>query len=452
MRSPGLRWRVTLLFSAGALLLSTALAFSTYQLTARHLLSERERTAVRGAYFDASIVRQGLSGGDADVVGVLRSLDTGQSRRPLLHRGGQWFARSADDGLTSAIPAALQRLVGQTKPAMQRVVITGQPALVVGVPLARAGDDFYEVQSLAEVQGTLRTLSGTLAAVALAATLAAAALSRWVSGRALRPLEDVVHAATRITGGDLTVRMDSTQDPGLTTLTDAFNTMVTEVSDRIDRDQRFAADVSHELRSPLQTLTAASSVLLHRSAHLDERTAAAARLVAEEATRFTALVQDLLVLARAETKASLSTTDVPALVARACDRSGVPSDLVHLGPGVSTWELDAPRIEQALVNLLDNGRHHGGGVLAVAVDLHDGMLVFTVDDGGPGVPVEERGLIFDRFGRGRAAHSRGESDGTGLGLALVAQHTTAHRGHIAVLDRPGGGGRFQLTFPHSESR
>jgi len=434
------------------LLLSTALAFSTYQLTARHLLSERERTAVRGAYFDASIVRQGLSGDDPDVVEVLRSLDTGQSRRPLLYRGGQWFARSADDGLTSAIPAALQTLVEQDTPAVQRVVITGKPALVIGVPLARAGEDFYEVQSLAEVQGTLRSLSGTLAAVALAATLAAAALSRWVSRRALRPLRDVVHAATRISGGDLTVRMDPTEDPDLTTLTDAFNTMVTEMSDRIDRDQRFAADVSHELRSPLQTLTAASSVLLHRSSQLDARTAAAARLVSEEATRFTTLVQDLLVLARAETRAALITTDVSELVARACQRAGVPHDLVHFGPGVSTWELDAPRIEQALVNLFDNARHHGGGVLAVAVDLHDGILVFTVDDGGPGIPVEERGVIFDRFARGRAAHSRAEGDGTGLGLALVAQHAAAHGGDVTVLDRPGGGGRFQLTLPRCSSR
>jgi two-component system sensor histidine kinase MtrB len=452
MSRPGLRWRVTLLFAAGALLLSAALAFSTYQLTARHVLSERERTAVRAAYFDAAVVRQGLSGDDADVVGVLRSLDTGQSRRPLLHRGGQWFARSADDGLTSAIPSALQSLVEGEAPAVQRVVIAGQPALVVGVPLARNGEDFYEIQSLAEVQDTLRTLSATLAAVAVAATVAAAALSRWISGRALRPLQDVVEAATQIRKGDLTVRMRPSEDPDLRKLTQAFNTMVTEVSERINRDQRFAADVSHELRSPLQTLTAASSVLLRRSAHLDERSAAAARLVSEEAERFTTLVQGLLVLARAETRASLVTADVTALVSRACQRTGVPLDRVEVGPGVTTWPLDPARIEQSLVNLMDNGRNHGGGVVSVTIDLSEGRLVFTVDDGGPGVPVDERSVIFDRFGRGRAAHSRGEGDGSGLGLALVAQHAAAHGGHVEVLDRPGGGGRFQLTLPPEADR
>ena len=447
MSRPGLRWRVTLLFAAGALLLSTGLAFSTYQLTARHLLSERERTAVRAAYFDAATVRQGLSGDEADVVDVLRSLDTGQSRRPLLHRGGQWFARSADDGLTSAIPSALQSLVEGDKPAVQRVVIAGEPALVVGVPLARAGEDFYEVQSLVEVKDTLRTLSANLAAVAIAATLAAAALSRLISGRALRPLQDVVDAATQISKGDLTVRMRPSEDPDLIKLTQAFNTMVTEVSERIDRDQRFAADVSHELRSPLQTLTAASSVLLRRSAALDERSAIAARLVSEEAARFTVLVQGLLVLARAETRATLVSTDVADLVSRACQRTGVPLDLVEVGPGVTTWPLDASRIEQCLVNLMDNGRYHGGGVVAVTIALTADMLVFTVDDGGPGVPLDERTVIFDRFGRGRAAHSRSEGDGSGLGLALVTQHAAAHGGQINVLDRPGGGGRFQLTLP-----
>jgi len=145
MRHAGLRARVTLLFSAGALALSTRLAVSTYQLTARQLLKERERTAVRGAHFDAAIVRQGLSGDDPDVVAVLRALDTGQGRRPLLRRNGVWFARSADDGLTEAVPTALQALVAKEQPAVQRIRVAGKAAVVVGVPLSRDGEDFYEI-------------------------------------------------------------------------------------------------------------------------------------------------------------------------------------------------------------------------------------------------------------------------------------------------------------------
>ncbi len=450
MRRPGLRARVTLLFSAGALFLSTALAISTYQLTARNLLSERERTAIRGAYFDAAVVRQGLSGDDPDVVAVLRALDTGQGRRPLLKRNGAWFARSADAGLTEAVPASLQAIVAEDRPGVQRIRVAGQPAVVVGVPLSRDGEDFYEIQSLAEVQQTLRTLAGVLSAVAVAATVAAAGLSRWTSRRALRPLHDVAVAAAHISAGDLSVRMARTHDPDLSRLSEAFNTMVAEVTARIDRDQRFAADVSHELRSPLQTLAAASSVLLRRADHLDERSASAARLVAEEAARFTTLVQDLLVLARAETVATLSPTAVPELLRRACRRAGVSEGIVRIGAGVGEWQLDPPRIEQAVVNLLDNARRHGGGAIEVSADVTSGALALTVDDAGPGVPHDERELIFDRFGRGRSAHSRGDGDGTGLGLALVAQHAAMHGGHVEVLDRPAGGCRLRIVLPSGD--
>lgn len=446
MSRPGLRSRVTLLLAAGALLLSAALAVVTYQLTSRHLLAERERTAVRGAYFDAAVVQQGLSGEDADVVAVLRSLDTGQSRRPLLRRDGKWFARTADDGLTTAIPHALQALVEDNNPAVQRISISGQPLLVVGVPLNRPGEDFYEIQSLSEVQATLRTTSSTLLLVAIGATLAAAALSRWVSGLALRPLREVTRAATGISHGDLTVRIAAAHDPDLDALTDAFNAMVREVSERIERDQRFAADVSHELRSPLQTLTAASSVLLRNAEHLDDRSAAAARLVADEIERFAALVQGLLVLARSHTAPQLVETDVVDLIRRACHRSGIDPQLAEV-PAALTWTVDPARLEQVLVNLLDNAQRHGGGVARVTATALDEQLVLTVDDAGPGVPTDERGIIFDRFSRGRAAHSRGDSDGTGLGLALVAQHVGAHNGEVEILDRPGGGARFRVTLP-----
>lgn len=445
-----MRTRVTFLFSAGALLLSTLLAVSTYQLTARNLLNERERTAVRGAYFDAAVVRQGLSGEDADVVAVLRALDTGQGRRPLLKRSGAWFARSADAGLTEAVPRALQAIVAEDHPAVQRIRVAGQPAVVVGVPLARDGEDFYEVQSLTEVQQTLRTLAGILSAVAIVATFAAACLSWWTSRRALRPLHLVAQAAARISAGDLSVRMERTHDPDLSKLSQAFNNMVAEVTARIDRDQRFAADVSHELRSPLQTLAAASSVLLRRADDLDERSAAAARLVAEEAARFTTLVQDLLVLARAETVATLSTTAVPELLRRACRRAGVSEGIVRIGADVRDWSLDARRIEQVLVNLLDNARRHGGGAVEVSADVVSHSLVLTVDDAGPGVPRDEREMIFDRFGRGRSAHSRGDGDGTGLGLALVAQHVSMHSGLVEALDRPDGGGRFRVVLPSGD--
>jgi two-component system, OmpR family, sensor histidine kinase MtrB len=81
------------------------------------------------------------------------------------------------------------------------------------------------------------------------------------------------------------------------------------------------------------------------------------------------------------------------------------------------------------------------------VGTSDGVRFVEVDDEGPGVLEDDRDTIFNPFVRGRAAHARGDSDGTGLGLALVAQHVAAHGGATRVLDRPGGGARFRVELP-----
>ena len=75
-----------------------------------------------------------------------------------------------------------------------------------------------------------------------------------------------------------------------------------------------------------------------------------------------------------------------------------------------------------------------------------GRYIIDVDDHGPGVSPDDKAVIFHRFVRGRAAHSRGDNDGTGLGLALVADHAAAHEGTATVLDRPGGGARFRIEL------
>jgi two-component system, OmpR family, sensor histidine kinase MtrB len=116
------------------------------------------------------------------------------------------------------------------------------------------------------------------------------------------------------------------------------------------------------------------------------------------------------------------------------------------------WHVDRRRFEQMIANLLDNADRHGGGAVAVRVGC-DGDLGFVeVDDDGPGVPPQDRDAIFDRFVRGRTASARGDSEGTGLGLALVARHAAAHGGRVFVTDRPGGGARFRVELPGDAAR
>jgi two-component system sensor histidine kinase MtrB len=100
-----------------------------------------------------------------------------------------------------------------------------------------------------------------------------------------------------------------------------------------------------------------------------------------------------------------------------------------------------------LGNLIDNAIRHGGGPVAIGLGDAPGIHYVEVDDEGPGIPSQDRDTIFDRFVRGRGANARGDSDGTGLGLALVDQHVTAHSGRVLVTDRPGGGARFRVEVP-----
>lgn len=441
----GLRVRITALFALVALGVSAALALGTYSLTRSSLVLERERTAVRGTYYDAAAVRSGLSAEDPQVVDVLRALDTGTNRRPLLRRDGRWYARAADDGSTSAVPATLQRMAEAGKPGLQRVRVGGDPVLIVAVPLPDVRATYYELNDLTELSRTLRSLEGVLALLAIGTALAGAALGWWAAQRVLRPLASVTDAATLIASGNLHARLDPAKEPEIAALSASFNTMVDELSSRLERDRRFAADVSHELRSPLQTLSAAADILDRRRDRLDERTGAAVGLLTTEVARFQELVTDLLQLARGDRPAERVPTDVAALVAEVARRYGVHPEVAPSGP--VTALVDPPRLRQAVVNLLENAQRHGGGVLAVRVIGTPTCVAVEVDDDGPGVPEEERQLVFDRFARGRAASARRESEGTGLGLALVRQHVEAHDGRVLLLDRPGGGARFRLELP-----
>jgi two-component system sensor histidine kinase MtrB len=439
----GLRARVSAAFALGALLLSLCISLVSYESTRNTLFAERERTAVRATYYDAAVVNAGITGTDPDVLGVLRSLDTGADRYVLLHLDGEWHSRSADLSAATAVPSALQKMIADGEPGAQRIHRDGRPALIVGIPLAGSAA-FYEIISLAELERTLQTLALVLTAAAIMVAAGGAAVGWYVTRHALQPLTTVAAAARGIADGDLTTRLDPNTEPDLAPLSAAFNHMADQLTRRLERDRRFAADVSHELRSPLQTLEAAASVIEKRRDDLDDRAAAAITLLTAEVGRFQSLVNDLLELARSDQPVQREPVDVRHLAQRVCRSRDLPAGLVEVVPGTApTWRVDRRRVEQALGNLLDNAIRYGGGPTTVRIG--DGFL--EVDDAGPGVAEQDRANIFGRFVRGPAANARGDGDGTGLGLAIVAEHAAAHGGGAAVTERPGGGARFRIDLP-----
>ncbi len=447
MRRLGLRTRVIATMAGGALILSTTIATVSYQIIRNQLLEGRERTAERSAFYDATIVNARLDRLGTNAVAVLGSLATGTDRRPVLRRGaGDWFSLSTDVGGHTDIPQALQAMVDSGQPGRQRVHTASGPAIVVGIPLSN-DTQYYEIVLLAVLEDDLDVMGLVLGLVAGGTTLAGAGLGWSTARRALRPLRSVTYAARGIAGGDLSARLDPSAEPDLAQLTFAFNDMVDQLSKRIERDRHFAADVSHELRSPLQTLAAAATVLQNRRAQLDDRTAVAAQLVAEEVERFQRLVIDLIEITRADSELELSIVDVLALARDECQARGIDPAIVKIAPNVDgVWLADARRVERIVGNLLENAGRHGGGAVAVRLRHEKGFNVIEVDDEGPGVRPEDRQTIFNPFVRGRGAGSRGDSGGTGLGLAIVARLAESHGGRAAVGDRPGGGARFRVEL------
>ncbi len=259
-------------------------------------------------------------------------------------------------------------------------------------------------------------------------------------------------AALDIASGRLDTRLETADVRDLALLASSFNRMVDRLQQRIERDARFTSDVSHELRSPLTTLAASLSVLEGRREELPERSRQALDLLAAEIRRFQKMVADLLEISRLDAGSAdfeTSVVEVGELLRNAVSSTRT-SVVVEVDDHVSgrIIAVDKRRFERIVANLLDNARRYAGGATRVSATALDGRARVVVEDEGPGIPPEERARVFERFARGSAAAgSRGTGDGSGLGLALVAEHVKLHGGRVWVEGRPSGGARFVVELP-----
>lgn len=450
--SLGLRARVTVAFALGALALSTVLSGMTFGLVRSSLVQQREESAMAQTFVNARVVRDGMRRpGSSDLSRVLTSLDSPDRGGVVLHFGDRWFANSLVVG-RDTLPDVLRERVARGQPARQRFFYGGEHWVAVGVPIPGAGVQFFEAFSLAEVERTLDVLGYSLAGAAVLTTMAGAAVGRWASARVLRPLAGVSEAAASLAAGSLETRLDVPADRDLAPLAESFNTMVDALSERISRDARFASDVSHELRSPLTTLTTSLEVMKGRRGELSPRGQAALDLVDADLRRFQRMVEDLLEISRFDVgvaELEVEEVDLRDLVSHTLERNGgtVSLDLQAVD-GATTVLGDKRRLERVVANLLENAAAYGGGATRVGVETGDGAVRVVVEDQGAGVAHHERALIFERFFRGSAAGRRGAGSGSGLGLALVEEHVRLHGGRVWVEDGPQGrGARFVVELP-----
>jgi signal transduction histidine kinase len=443
-------------FGLGALLLSGLFASLTYEGFHQVLVNESVQTDLKQAYVNADLVRSTLYTAPPTLSAILNSIEHATNSSVLVYTYNEWLSRS-EGASTKDVSAAFLANVKHGQPTSQILNIHGKLVFVVGVPIPAVETQFFEVFKLGSLEHTLKTLMLVLGAGALVTFLLGIAGGLWVTRRTVRPLTRVSLAAAAIADGNLTTRLQVTRaDREVQQLTESFNDMVGQLVERLERDARFASDVSHELRSPLTTLATTASVLQQHRYELSPAGQESLDLLTADLSIFQSLVEDLLEMARSDADAvPLVIETVTAIelvhqcVRSAARRHGLVEPPIEVEPGLDDplVSVDRRRFERVMTNLIDNAHHYAGDATTIRIDVEFGQIAINVDDGGPGVPAEEREAIFERFFRGRAAHDRRVVRGTGLGLALVRDHVRAIGGTIRVLDSPEGGARFQILLP-----
>ncbi len=445
-----LRWRVAIAFGLASVAVASLIGVATWKLATTYMLEQRRQSTTLQASVNARLVDASLRSGSGSLEELLSGLVVDPGSSVLVARPDGLLAsgRAVD---TEDLPAVLLS-PGPGEPVWLATDIQGIPVLAISLQGGSPDTVFIQLFPLAELQRTQRFLFVVLVAGAVASGLLGVGLGWWTGKRALRPLTELTASAARFASGDLQVRLPDQGDPDLDPLASTFNATVEALERRVRLDARFAGDISHELRSPLTTMVNAIEILRHRQTAMPAPASRAVDLLGGEVGRFQKMLLDLLEISRADQdvdERAMESIDVAVLVAKVTETTlSMPPVVEKQPPAVYA---DRRRLVRVVANLLDNAARHGGGVVQVTVTERDGMARVEVDDSGPGVPVELRTQIFERFARGRHAGERGDESGSGLGLALVARHVRLHCGSVWVQDRPGGGARFVVELPAAAS-
>jgi signal transduction histidine kinase len=303
------------------------------------------------------------------------------------------------------------------------------------------------------VESTVKTVLVLLAGAAPIVMIVAGAVTYFLVARSLRSVDAIRARVADISTSDLAERVPvPTNYDEISALAVTMNEMLARIEAGHDAQRRFVGDASHELRSPVQAMLSALDVAAAHPEFLNEELAKST--LRPEAQRMESLVEDLLLLARADERGlTLGRRDV--------DLDDVASSEMGRLLRETTLTVDADLtptrligdpggLSRVLRNLLENAARHATSRVELRVYPEGTMAVLTVGDDGPGIPEAERSRVFDRFVRLDSDRSRG-GGGTGLGLAIVSEVVAAHGGTVTIGDRPHGGAlmKVQLPLPNS---
>jgi two-component system OmpR family sensor kinase len=325
------------------------------------------------------------------------------------------------------------------------------PVDYLAVPLSGDGEPrgvfvvaYFLAGPRAEVDDSIRVSALVYGSVLMVAI----GLAWLVAGRVLRPVRAISDTARELSETELSRRIavpDSNDE--IAELARTFNAMLDRLETAFADERRFLDDAGHELRTPITIIR--GHVELEGN-DPDERRATRA-VVLDELDRMARIVDDLLLLARAERPDFLQPTDVDLdlltteLFAKC--QALAERDWRLAGTGLGIVRADRQRLTQAVMNLADNAvRHTGtGDVIELGSALGGGEAAIWLRDSGPGVPFDQQDRIFERFTRDREGGRRPGS--AGLGLAIVRGIARAHGGRVALDSRPGRGATFTIVIP-----
>ncbi len=368
------------------------------------------------------------------------------SSKPLSEASREELAALPPNGQPRTVQITLDNRGGDYRVAA--IPLPAQVTLVVGLPLQ-------------EAQGTIDQLASIMLIATASAGVLAAGIGLLIVRLSLRPLDRVTEAATTVSTlpldrGEVALRVrvsEEDTDPRTEVgrVGNAFNAMLGHVASALSareaserKVRQFISDASHELRTPLASIRGYSELTRRSGEVIPPDVQHAIGRIESEAKRMTAMVEDLLLLARLDEGRELDRepVDLSMLLIN------LLSDAHAAGPD-HVWRLELPdepveaigdqvRLHQVFANLLTNARVHtpADTTVTLALTTVDAWAEVSVTDDGPGVPAELQPVLFERFARGDSSRSR-NTGSTGLGLAIVRAVVDAHGGTIQVESAPG---------------
>ncbi len=380
---------------------------------------------------------------------LVRSFEARGLQYGVWNRSGTLLARS--DGIPGDM--GMPSVSGQAPFVIQRRLREGlREAYLITPP----GECFLVAVSVREELAAATRLGWWLLALGAGVLVAGLLVDAWILRRAIRPVEEIISAAERITAGNLSTRIEAKSGAAelgrlAKVLNDAFNS----VERVITQQSRFTADAAHELRTPVSILMVEAQSALERERE-DVQYRETISTVLRTAQRMSGLIESLLDLAMLDSASTTSRESCDlALISREVvnqHRTCAAAHQITVEQNLSGAPCsgDVARLTQVITNLLMNAIQHNepGGHVKIQTGMDDGAALLRVENTGPGIPGEDMPHVFERFYRADASRSR-RTGGSGLGLAICKSIADAHGAALTLGSTPSGGTWVCLRLPGS---